>query len=87
MSTVGCFLEWSGKCSTCDHGEQCNVTLRARLYSCFMSIVLWICGITWCWLTWQSYADDRADSLMEKRVKELSGDYKINMRNSIENKR
>lgn len=86
MSTIGCFLEWSGKCSTCDHGEQCNVTIRARLYSCFMTIILWVCGATWCWLTWQAYAEDRTDSFVEARVKGLSSDYKTTMRNSIANK-
>jgi hypothetical protein len=85
MSTIGCFLEWSGKCSTCDHGEQCNVTIRARLYSCFMTIILWVCGATWCWLTWQAYADDRHD-WSEEKVKNLKTNYRENMKNSYERK-
>ena len=72
ISTIGCALEWSGKCSTCDdHGDACNVANRARLYSAFATIILWVCSFTWCWLLWQEFASDR-QCVVEDRVKGLS---------------
>jgi hypothetical protein len=50
-----------------------------------MTIILWVCGVTWCWLTWQTYADDRYD-WSEEKIKNLKTDYRENMKNSYERK-
>jgi hypothetical protein len=83
VSTVGCFMEWAGKCSTCDHGEACNVTARARVYSIFSVLILWICGAAWMIFTWQAYADERRD-WSEEKIKSIKTDYRENMKNSYE---
>jgi hypothetical protein len=86
LATIGCICEWAGKCSTCDHGEACTVTIRARLYSCFMTVILWICGATWIWLTWEAYREDRGENF-ERQFKQIQTDYLKNMENGYVNKR
>jgi hypothetical protein len=85
LATVGCILEWSGKCATCeDHGEACNVTARARLYSIFTTIILWVCSFTWCWLLWQEYKEAGEELCRaETRVKNLSPMAIENMKNHL----
>jgi hypothetical protein len=51
-----------------------------------MTIILWVCGATWMWLTWQAYREDRGE-FVEHRFKQIQTDYLKNMQNGYVNKK
>jgi hypothetical protein len=51
-----------------------------------MTVILWICGATWMWLTWEAYREDRGESF-ERQFKQIQTDYLKNMENGYINKK
>ena len=84
--TIGCIVEWQGRCSGCEepHDGNCNVLMRSRVFSIIATLVLWVCAFLWVVLLVDKIKEDNI-YLMENKVRTTS-DYQLNMRNSVERK-
>jgi formate hydrogenlyase subunit 3/multisubunit Na+/H+ antiporter MnhD subunit len=84
--TVGCIVEWQGRCSGCEepHADTCNVLMRSRVFSIIATLVLWVCAFLWVSLLVDKIKEDHM-YLMENKIR-TTGDYQLNMRNSMERK-